>query len=205
MSKGPNSDPDDYFADTRMSFGDHIEELRHHLWKAIYGFLFALFFAFFIGKYVMDFITAPVKAQLVRFYDKRMDRVLSEKRDQLVRLNQPSPYRKVYFLRDQLQAIVGGKDLDPRRPVIQTPEREEREKNPPLWWQKLLLGAVDPLKTPPVMEDYHGDIRKIPEEDKERSIVGVWMSIDNPLFFSSDTVGPIREILQIDSPTTLRA
>ncbi|MFM7151450.1 MAG: hypothetical protein ACKO23_16560, partial [Gemmataceae bacterium] len=81
MSKGPNSDPDDYFADTRMSFGDHIEELRHHLWKAIYGFLFALFFAFFIGKYVMDFITAPVKAQLVRFYDKRMDRVLSEKRD----------------------------------------------------------------------------------------------------------------------------
>ncbi len=32
-------DPDDMFADTRMSFGEHIEDLRTHLLRAIYGFL----------------------------------------------------------------------------------------------------------------------------------------------------------------------
>ena len=31
-------DPDDMFADTRMSFGEHIEDLRSHLLRAIYGF-----------------------------------------------------------------------------------------------------------------------------------------------------------------------
>jgi len=50
MSNGQLKDPDDFFAETRMSFGDHIEELRTHLWKAIYGFLIALFFSFFIGN-----------------------------------------------------------------------------------------------------------------------------------------------------------
>ena len=39
MSKDPrNIDPDDFFAETRMSFGDHIEDLRTHLWRAIKGF-----------------------------------------------------------------------------------------------------------------------------------------------------------------------
>jgi sec-independent protein translocase protein TatC len=63
-------DPDDYFADTRMSFGDHIEELRTHLWKAIAGFLIALVFSFFIGKPVLGFIAAPVERELQRFWDK---------------------------------------------------------------------------------------------------------------------------------------
>ena len=63
-------DPDDYFSDTRMSFGDHIEELRLHLWKAIAGFLVALFFSFFIGNHVLAFIEAPVKAELKHYWDK---------------------------------------------------------------------------------------------------------------------------------------
>src|SRR6476646_6617128 len=82
MSNGQLKDPDDFFAETRMSFGDHIEELRTHLWRAIYGFLIALFFSFFIGKYVMNLITAPVKAQLDRFYDRRIAKVLREKNEQ---------------------------------------------------------------------------------------------------------------------------
>src|SRR4051812_2841014 len=34
---GTPKDPEDFFAETRMSFGDHIEELRAHLWRAIAG------------------------------------------------------------------------------------------------------------------------------------------------------------------------
>src|SRR3954447_16034343 len=77
MSNG-TPDPDDFFADTRMSFGDHIEELRVHLWRAIAGFAVALFASFFIGHIVVGFITAPVKQQLERFYERRQKQVVAE-------------------------------------------------------------------------------------------------------------------------------
>jgi sec-independent protein translocase protein TatC len=69
-SKNDLADPDDFFADTRMSFGDHIEDLRTHLIRAIKGFLIALFVSFFLAKYVLAFIRAPVERQLVAFWDR---------------------------------------------------------------------------------------------------------------------------------------
>jgi sec-independent protein translocase protein TatC len=59
---------EDMFADTRMTFGEHIEELRTHLLRAIYGFLVALLFSFFIGRPVLHIISAPVTDQLESFY-----------------------------------------------------------------------------------------------------------------------------------------
>jgi sec-independent protein translocase protein TatC len=47
--RGQNSD--DIFAESRMSFGDHIEELRKYLLRAIYGLLIALF-----GGLLLDYI-----------------------------------------------------------------------------------------------------------------------------------------------------
>lgn len=205
MSNGLPRDPDDYFAETRMSFGDHIEELRTHLWRAIFGFLVALCGSFFLGKTVMEFITAPVKAQLDRFYDKRLQTVLAEKRNELTRLTKPAEFRKVQFLRDQLRDVAKGVEPDPRRPVVQTEEQREVEAHPPPWWKKMFFGAADPDKPPPMREDYDGPQRKIAEEDQGKELVTVWMRVDNPLFFAADGIGPIREILQVDSPTTLRA
>ena len=42
--------PDDIFDQTRMSFGDHIEELRSRLLKAIYGLLFFLIIGFILDR-----------------------------------------------------------------------------------------------------------------------------------------------------------
>lgn len=63
-------DPDDYFSDTRMSFGDHLDDLRTHLLRAVYGFLIGMFLSFFIGSTVMDIIQAPVKDQLEAFWER---------------------------------------------------------------------------------------------------------------------------------------
>jgi sec-independent protein translocase protein TatC len=205
MSNGQPRDPDDYFADTRMSFGDHIEELRTHLWRAIFGFLVALFGSFFIGKYVMEYITAPVKAQLDRFYDRRLEKVLADRRQELARLTKPAEFRKVYFLRDQFREVARGAEPDPRRPVIQSEEQQTAERAPPTWWERYFLGKADPTKAPPKRGDFEGEERKITESDQDKELVGVWMRVENPLFFAADAIGPIREILQIDSPTTLRA
>src|SRR5947199_471829 len=92
MSKKKYEYSEDLFADTRMSFGDHIEELRTHLLRAIYGFLIALVFSFLIGSYVLDIIKAPVESQLKQFDLKRTEKVkekLDDKDPELLALNQP--------------------------------------------------------------------------------------------------------------------
>jgi sec-independent protein translocase protein TatC len=69
-------DADDLFADTRMSFGDHIEELRTHLWRAIMGFLVCLVCSFYpIGEHVLRFIAAPVEAELKHFHAARAKKI----------------------------------------------------------------------------------------------------------------------------------
>lgn len=85
-------DEDDFFKDSRMSFGDHLEVLRSHLWRAIYGLMFCMVIGFVldgigaalgnrsigIGRPLMDAIQAPVRQALVEFYDKRRKRLIEE-------------------------------------------------------------------------------------------------------------------------------
>jgi sec-independent protein translocase protein TatC len=133
MSNGvPHKDPDDFFADTRMSFGDHIEDLRTHLWRAIVGFLLAMLVSFFFGHKVLEFITAPVDAELEKFYVRHAKKVIKELDQQKSKdINQPSPYRFVAipgkdFRRAVKEAMADGKPFTPlkdlRRPVEQRAE-----------------------------------------------------------------------------------
>jgi sec-independent protein translocase protein TatC len=71
-------DPDDFFKDTRMSLGDHIEELRMALWRAVKGFLVAVILGFIVADRVLSFISAPVERELMRFYNARVERKKEE-------------------------------------------------------------------------------------------------------------------------------
>src|SRR5438552_9893617 len=75
MRNNNQPDADDLFADTRMSFGEHIEDLRKHLWRAIMGFLACLVVSFFIGQPILEFIKKPVEAELARFYANRAKKI----------------------------------------------------------------------------------------------------------------------------------
>jgi sec-independent protein translocase protein TatC len=86
MSKFDKYDyPDDLFKDTRMSFGDHIEDLRRHLLLAIYGFAICLGIGFVLdgigsatglpvglGLPALELIKAPVEGAVQDFYDRRV-------------------------------------------------------------------------------------------------------------------------------------
>ena len=61
---------EDMFADTRMTFGEHLEDLRAHLIRALYGFLVGIIISFFIGWYVVDFIKSPVEEALRQYHIK---------------------------------------------------------------------------------------------------------------------------------------
>jgi sec-independent protein translocase protein TatC len=75
---------DDFFDDTRMSIGDHIEELRFYLVRALAGFVICLFAGFALdaigsvtglpiglGKPMLNIIKAPVEDQVLAFYSQR--------------------------------------------------------------------------------------------------------------------------------------
>jgi sec-independent protein translocase protein TatC len=77
--------PDDMFADTRMSLGEHIEELRYRMIAALKWLLFFLVIGFIldaigtsldmenlgIGKPMLSVITDPVESQARAFYSRR--------------------------------------------------------------------------------------------------------------------------------------
>lgn len=76
---------EDYFKDSRMSFGDHLEELRSRMWKAFKGLILCMFLACaldFVGKGmgwqnfgialpVFEFIKKPAEEQMHDFYSER--------------------------------------------------------------------------------------------------------------------------------------
>jgi sec-independent protein translocase protein TatC len=83
---------EDFFQDTRMSFGDHLEELRMRMWRAIKGLGLCLIIGFIldglgdrlglpwlgVGKPMLKVILAPVEGQVKKFYEERNERIQGE-------------------------------------------------------------------------------------------------------------------------------
>jgi len=107
MSRQNQPDPDDMFADTRMSFPDHIEDLRTHLLRAVYGFVFFFIFAFVIAKPVLKFIAAPVENVLGKYYQEMFE----EKAQEIMAGHQGSKIllkTEMRFDPKRLKEILGG-------------------------------------------------------------------------------------------------
>jgi sec-independent protein translocase protein TatC len=86
-----DSDHDDVFAASRMTFGEHIEDLRAHLWRAIKGLGVALVVGFLIGSYVLEFMTVQVTEQLTVFQQRRIENTWEKLKSDpdLQKLNEP--------------------------------------------------------------------------------------------------------------------
>jgi sec-independent protein translocase protein TatC len=81
----PHEYPDDIFADTRMTFGEHIEELRTRMIRSLAALMVCLVIGFIldaigastgydkfgVGRPMMKVITDPVETQVRDFYYKR--------------------------------------------------------------------------------------------------------------------------------------
>src|SRR5207245_906715 len=101
-------DPEDMFHDTRMSFGDHIEDLRSHLLRALKGFAIGMVVSlFFLGQYVMRTIVEPLEIQLeafeTRVFEAEMKKVLEEQKNFPV----PAIYTPIDFNKEDLEIAFG--------------------------------------------------------------------------------------------------
>jgi sec-independent protein translocase protein TatC len=64
----PKRPDEDLFAETTMSFGDHLEELRLALSKALIGLLVCFLLGLLIANYVVSYIQTPLKKALEGHY-----------------------------------------------------------------------------------------------------------------------------------------
>jgi sec-independent protein translocase protein TatC len=194
MSNGIPPDPEDFFADTRMTFGDHLEELRLHLWRALAGFGVALILCFFIGKSAVDFITRPVKEQLRTFYNRRVEKTMKELQSDaaLQKVNRPTGFTRVYFRRDQLKAALNDEPAEKlqqfKRPLWKKDEKSNSEAS---LLDKLMGRSAGPDK-------------KDDEEDvTDKDLVPLWMSHGEPLQETGLLQEATRIVGDFDSMATL--
>ena len=59
---------DDLFEGTSMTFGEHLEELRKALWKAMIGLVIGLLVGLGVAKYVVHFLETPLERALNEYY-----------------------------------------------------------------------------------------------------------------------------------------
>ncbi len=62
---------DDLFEGTTMTFGEHLEELRKSLWKAMIGLVIGLLVGLGVAKYVVQFLETPLESALNKYYLKQ--------------------------------------------------------------------------------------------------------------------------------------
>jgi sec-independent protein translocase protein TatC len=131
----PTADPEDIFKDTRMSFGEHIEELRSHMLRAIYGFVIGMVVALIFAKWVFAIITGPVEAQLMVFYNNRVEKVanaLKEGDSKFKELDLPKEVP--YFMERTVAERIGLK--------VEQMEAEGDLVKVPLWVKPLSMSIL---------------------------------------------------------------
>jgi sec-independent protein translocase protein TatC len=140
-------DPDDMFADTRMSFGDHIEDLRWHMIRALKGLVVGMIVGFWpLGPYVLDIINAPVEQALTESELRKFDREVAKKRDELIRTGatKAGPVNMWLVDRKKLAKTLG---LDPDKlPPVDPTDAGELPEDLRDNFVKLPVAAFDELK-----------------------------------------------------------
>jgi sec-independent protein translocase protein TatC len=98
-----------------MSLGDHIEELRRHLLRAVLGLAVAVVAGFFVSRPVLAVISAPVDRELQAFHDRRLqtwrDR-LAQGDARVADANRPQEL-PLHFQRAQARRALGVPGPDP--------------------------------------------------------------------------------------------
>lgn len=147
-----NEYPDDMFADTRMSLGEHIEELRYRMLNALKCLLVFLVIGFVldgigvsignkkigIGMPMLDVITEPVKEQTKDFYYRQAEKAANEK---LAQLTESTP-EEIARIRQKL------KDSENNLSELTAEERRKLLGSPEEMPVFIPVGALEPAFGP---------------------------------------------------------
>lgn len=72
----PRPKEEDLFADSTMTFGEHLAELQKCLWRAVVGLMVGFVIGLCFGTTVADWIQLPVNNALTKYYQKEAEEKL---------------------------------------------------------------------------------------------------------------------------------
>lgn len=132
MRKEPD---EDLFKDSTMTFGEHLEELRTCLWRAIFGLVIGFLIGLFFSDRVVQFIQVPLTSALEDFYQAQSAELAEAKLAELKVQGKPLPSdRELLKRRIQEGMMPIGYYLDPKAIIEQYREshqEEGKEAKPP--------------------------------------------------------------------------
>ena len=92
----PRRPPDeDLFKDTTMSFGEHLEELRKALFKAVLWLVVGVAIGLTVADKVVDYIQTPLSAALMRYFAYDAEQLAEAKVKELETTGQALPDREL--------------------------------------------------------------------------------------------------------------
>lgn len=95
------ADPEDMFNDTRMTVGEHIEDLRNHLFRAGYALILGILVSLLFADYMVKLIVKPVEDQLLeywkKFYDEKKEEILEALKNGQKIHDQDVPMPKIHL------------------------------------------------------------------------------------------------------------
>jgi len=143
----PETREDDLFRESTMTFGQHLEELRACLFKALGGLLVGFIIGLFVGDYVVKFIQRPLFNALDHYYQKESEERVNTELAKLKEAGQASPWtpdqvkefvEKEHLLADEYrvdpaQILQGLKDAYPEQykniPLPSPPKPSDESKS----------------------------------------------------------------------------
>lgn len=151
---------DNLFAETSMSFGEHLEELRKCLFSSLYWIVAGTLIGFIFGAKVVDFITVPVENSLKKYYIAQTMQQLDQERDML---EQEGYSKEIFGIPRKFQMVPVEMYLFPGTLDRVFEQQKERQQS--------LAGGVNSDAT------YPGEVdnltsRKIQQRQKKAEIFG---------------------------------
>ncbi len=96
-----NKGDEDLFKDSTMTFGEHLEELRVCLFRAVAGLFLGLIVGLVVGRYVVEFIQTPLTNALTKYYQEDTKERVEKELSGANNGERPSPY-----VPDQMKDLV---------------------------------------------------------------------------------------------------
>jgi sec-independent protein translocase protein TatC len=106
---------EDLFAETTMTFGEHLEELRTALFKAVAGLAVGMLLGLLVGKQMVALIEAPLTKALGTYYQKDATEKYTEINAELQQHGVVLPYtpEQVDYLVDEKRMLYELRFVDP--------------------------------------------------------------------------------------------
>jgi sec-independent protein translocase protein TatC len=104
-NKRTTKDDEDLFKESTMTFGEHLEELRSRLFKAVFGLLGGVIVGLIVGNQVVAFIKTPLENALNEYYQKQS---LEAAKELLGKLQEAG--RPLAETPEQIKQLIYGED-----------------------------------------------------------------------------------------------